>query len=392
MTVNTEVQQRFGRYEIVRYLGGGMSRVYEARDTVLNRSVALKLLAEEVALDGEARTRFLREAQFASRVESDHVVRIYDFGEMNGHLFLVSELLRGSDLRAVLREGTLSNASECLKILVQMADGLSAIHQQGIVHRDIKPDNIHIERNGRVRLMDFGVARSEALNLTRTGVTMGTPYYMAPEQVQAARIDCRTDLYSFGIVAYEMLAGRRPITGDTVAALFHKILNEPLDLQPLENAKCPKALITLVASCSAKRIEDRPKSAEQVANELRTILRDMPTGSLAATAPTGELRPRSRTPWMIALIAFAVLLIIGVLLSRPRKARDPVTTTHADPAKTFEPPMHRKTLVQSSSGKSVPDPTTRGRQQPRPSLGKEKSVNPFQDHSAPPPQGPFVDH
>ncbi len=394
MPVDSEVPPRFGRYEIVRYLGGGMSRVYEARDTVLNRSVALKLLADDMALDNEARTRFLREARFASGVESDHVVKIYDFGEMNGHLFLVSELLRGSDLRAVLREGTLNSVSENLKVLLQVADGLAAIHQHGIVHRDIKPDNIHIERNGRVRLMDFGVARSEDLNLTRTGVTMGTPYYMAPEQILAERVDCRTDLYSFGIVAFEMLAGHRPVVGDTVAALFHKTLHEPLDLQPLENAKCPRALIALIASCSAKQIEDRPKSAEEVATKLRAILNDAATVSIdtAATTATRKFQPTSGTLLVIALVAVAVVLVMGALLLNPRKAGGPVTKNHAEQAKASEAPTQRQTTGQISSNKRVSETTGRENKQSGTSAQKQKSTNPFQDESVPPPPGPFVEH
>lgn len=392
MPVDSDVPRRFGRYEIVRYLGGGMSSVYEARDTLLDRSVALKLLTSESALDEEARARFLREARFASGVESDYVVRVYDFGEMNGHLFLVSEYLRGSDLRSVLREGTLKNIPERLQILLQIAEGLAAIHRHGIVHRDIKPDNIHIEHNGRVRVMDFGVARSENLNLTRTGVTMGSPYYMAPEQILAERVDCRTDLYSFGIVAFELLTGHRPIAGDTVAALFHKTLYQPLDLQPLKNANCPMALIALIAACSAKRIEDRPKSAEDVATNLRMILNDTADVSMNSEV-LRTTRANSRTGWLIALAAFAVLLIMGgILLLNPRNGGTRVTKKHIEQPQTSQTPSQRQTTVQSGSNKRVSEPIGQARTQPDPAAQKQTSANPFRDDSVPPPPGPFVEH
>ena len=279
-----ELPARIGKYELLELLGGGMSRVYRARDTVIGRSVVVKILTESAAQDPEAKARFLREAQVAGNLTHDNVISVYDFGEEQGRPYMVMEFLRGEDLRSLIKSSRIGDLNFRLRIALQLARALEYIHSNKIVHRDIKPENIQVTGSGVVKLMDFGIAKAENSQLTRPGFTLGTPFYMAPEQVRGQEITNRADIYAFGVLLFELLSGVRAIEGDTVERIFYEILYKPLDLTPLETAGVPQPLPDLVALCTAKDPAQRPRSFGDVCATLERILRRLEQGP--ATSPS----------------------------------------------------------------------------------------------------------
>ena len=199
---------QIGKYQILEQVGeGAMGVVYRATDPVLNRTVAIKVMSEALARNDDLRGRFLREAQAAGSLQHPNVVTIYDFGEVNGHLYIAMEFVEGEDLESILRKNVALAIGDKLDIIIDVLGGLAYAHRHGIVHRDIKPANIRIDGEGRARIMDFGIAHLSSSDLTRTGVMVGTPAYMAPEQIVGGGISAATDLFSVGAVLYELLTG-----------------------------------------------------------------------------------------------------------------------------------------------------------------------------------------
>jgi serine/threonine-protein kinase len=288
-----QLPARIGKYELEEFLGGGMSQVYRARDTVIGRTVAVKILIEPGCEDAEAKARFLAEARMAGNLSHDNILRIYDFGEdEQHHPFMVMEFLRGEDLRHAIQNGHTGDLRNKLKIALQVARALAYIHTQKIVHRDIKPENVHINTAGVAKLMDFGIAKTEGLAMTRTGYVLGTPYYMAPEQVTGQGITEQVDVYAFGVLLFELLAGVKPIQGDAVERIFYSILNEPLQLEPLYQANVPQSLCELIARCTAKKPQDRPQGFPPLIAELERLIADQDAPTIALTAmPQVEAAP-----------------------------------------------------------------------------------------------------
>jgi len=208
------------RYEILKSLGeGGMGAVYKARDHELDRMVALKVIRPELAGHPDILRRFKQELILARQVTHKNVVRIFDLGTADGRKFITMDFIEGSDLKSIINERGKIPAVEAVPIVQQICRGLEAAHLEGVVHRDLKPQNIMVDDAGRVWLMDFGLARSMELSgLTRTGVLMGTPDYMSPEQARAERVEAQSDLFSLGIIFFEMLTGRLPFQADTLMA------------------------------------------------------------------------------------------------------------------------------------------------------------------------------
>jgi eukaryotic-like serine/threonine-protein kinase len=263
---------RVGKYELEQFLGGSMARVYRARDSVLGRRVALKLLSDAGMADAEAKARFLQEARVASSIRHENIIGVYDFGEEQGRPYIVMEFVEGETLRDAIRSGHLGDLQGRLNIALAIGRALDHIHSRKIIHRDLKPENIHIDSEGKARLMDFGIAKAEGVQLTRAGFTLGTPYYMPPEQVLGKPLTPQADVYAFGILLYELVTGVRPIAGGSVDQIFHAILSEPLDMKPLRELKLPAALNLLIERCTAKQAEQRPAGLGGVCADLQRLL------------------------------------------------------------------------------------------------------------------------
>jgi TolB-like protein/predicted Ser/Thr protein kinase len=321
---------RIGHYAISRKLGaGGMGVVYEAYDDRLQRTVALKMMLN-LDQDQTARQRFWREARAAASVNHPNICQIYDVGEEKGNLFIAMELLEGEPLTDLLARGPMS-IDQAVPIAVEMLAALGAIHGRGIVHRDLKPSNVFITRHG-VKLLDFGLARPEMdraidpeLGLTRTGIVMGTPHYMAPEQVNNEPIDARTDLFAAGSILFEMLAGRPAFNGKSVVAILHSTLTE----QPpaLTGSAAVAAVDRVIRHALAKRPCERPASAEAMADELNAVRGVDGTKSRAMAQPLTRvvvlpfrvLRPDPETDFLAYSLADAIttsLTGIGSLVVR----------------------------------------------------------------------------
>ena len=298
-----ELPANLGKYELLEFLGGGMSHVYRARDTAIGRQVAIKILTPEACQDPDAKARFLQEARMAGNIEHENIIRIHDYGEEQGRPFIVMEFLVGEDLRHAIRENHAGDTANRLRIALDIARALQYIHSKKIIHRDIKPDNVHIDASGKVKLMDFGIAKAEGLHLTRTGFAVGTPYYMSPEQVRGEPATESMDIYAFGILLFELLTGQKPVEGDTLERLFYAILNEPLKPEPMVRAGAPAAIVDLVLRCTAKKPEGRPRSFTQVIAEIEKVTRKE-----AASAPPPSVSPVAGRP--VALIGAVIAVVL----------------------------------------------------------------------------------
>jgi serine/threonine-protein kinase len=318
-----QLPARIGKYELQEFLGGGMARVYRARDTVIGRTVAVKILTEEGCADEDAKSRFLQEARLAGNITHDNIISIYDFGEDGeGRPFMVMEFLKGEDLRQAIKDGSAGDTRNKLRIALDIGRALEHIHTQNIVHRDIKPDNVHITDAGAVKLMDFGISKLQNSTRTTTGVVMGTPYYMAPEQVLGKNIGPLVDVYAFGVLLFELMTGSRPIVGDTVERIFYQILQEQLNVEPMRQAGIPEPIVDLVRRCTEKDPAQRPQGFGAVCMRIRAIMHDW-------DAPT---RP-ARKPRLIPAVVGVMLIALAGAYFGLKALRTPAGT-----APKTEPP------------------------------------------------------
>ncbi len=270
-----DLPARIGKYELQEFLGGGMSHVYRAQDTVLGRTVAVKILTESGCADPETKARFLQEARTAGSFTHDNIISVFDFGEDQGRPFIIMEFLRGESLRDAIKNEHTGDLRSKLNIALQVSRSLDYIHAKRIIHRDIKPDNIHLDLQSRVKLMDFGIAKSHNVALTRVGFTLGTPYYMAPEQVLGQQVTPLVDVYAFGILLFELFTGTKPIGGDSIDKVFMQILQEPLNLEPLRQAGAPQSIVELVERCTAKMPQQRIQGFGAIMVELERMLEEL---------------------------------------------------------------------------------------------------------------------
>jgi tetratricopeptide (TPR) repeat protein/predicted Ser/Thr protein kinase len=284
-----------GRYQVIEELGrGGMGRVYKVHDTELNEKVALKLLRPEVAADAETVERFRRELKSARAVVHKNVCRMFDIGRAAGTPYITMEYVHGEDLKRLIRKIGVMPAGRAVSIARQVADGLAEAHAQGIVHRDLKPQNIMVDEAGAARIMDFGIARSlEKKSITGAGIMIGTPEYMSPEQVEGKPVDARSDIYSLGIILYEMTTGRVPFEGDTPFTVGVKHKSEP-PRDPREfNPALPPDLAALILRSLEKDPDKRFPTAGALIEELSRIEQSLPTTE--RVAPPRRERTRTRT-------------------------------------------------------------------------------------------------
>jgi Tol biopolymer transport system component len=311
---------RLGPYEILGPLGaGGMGEVYRARDTRLERAVAIKVLPARLSNDSVALARFAREAKAVAALSHPSIVAIFDFGTSDGISYAVTELLEGETLRARLARGALP-VRKAVEWAIQIAHGLGAAHEKGIVHRDLKPENLFLTNGGRAKILDFGLARHTPIlqtgdmssptvtGYTEPGTVLGTVAYMSPEQVRGLVADARSDIFAFGVVLFEMLCGRRPFVGDSAAETMAAILTkDPPELAEV-NRGLPPGLERIVHHCLEKRPEQRFQSSYDLAFDLEAV--STSSGKSAVLVSHRTMRGRravSAIAWMVAGIALATL-------------------------------------------------------------------------------------
>ena len=282
------------RYEILSPLGkGGMGMVYKAHDRMLDEAVAIKVLRAEFANTPDMAKRFRHEIKLARKVSHRNVCRIHEYGEDQGIRYISMEYVEGTDLKQAARDrGGWLGADEGFDVTIQSGDGLQAIHDVGIVHRDLKTTNIMRDARGLVRLMDFGIAkiegadRSTGAGLTTTGQIMGTPEYMSPEQCLGDKIDHRSDIYALGIVIYELFTGAVPFRGDTPVATLFKHIQDPVPFEGPWAARIPMAVVPVLRKALAKNRADRFASAQAMADALRQAQQRTASGVASDDAPT----------------------------------------------------------------------------------------------------------
>lgn len=350
-----------GRYQLTRRIAiGGMGEVWEANDLVIGRSVALKILKDEYTDDPNFLERFRAEARHAARVNHEGIANVYDYGEEENSAYLVMELVPGEALSTILERQKVLSTDQVLDIVAQTASALQAAHSVGLVHRDIKPGNLLITPDHRVKITDFGIARiADQVPLTATGQVMGTVQYISPEQASGQAATASTDIYSLGIVAFEALAGHRPFTGESQVAIAMAQINEPPPELPSTVAE---PVQNLVYSCLEKKAENRPASAAHLSRAARAIRRgdivaaiasvpqvlgdneleslqqddDLNTTQVLDQLAGRDTRPtvvQSQSPWtwpLVALIGLLAIVLIGTLvavLMQPSQQPNPDPTT-----------------------------------------------------------------
>ena len=337
-----------GRYEIVRSLGqGGMGMVYLARDRTLDEPIAIKVLRPDFARDPSMAQRFKSEIKLARRVRHRNVAAIHDFGEDSGLLFISMEFIDGVDLKQVLRQKGAFPPAEAYELAIQITEGLQAVHDAGVIHRDLKTPNIMVDAKGVARLMDFGIAKQhiEGAATTGTGHILGTPEYMSPEQAQGKKVDFRTDIYAMGIVVYELFTGKVPFRGETPIATILKHIQEPPTLEGPAAPALPPSLIPVLKRCLAKDPGGRYESAPELAEALRQARTPLRKQELLSTevlqAPTlrREKAGSGSRPMVIGLVAVAAVILGAYLALRNKAPVDaPVAPPETTLAATSSPP------------------------------------------------------
>jgi len=306
--------ESYGRYRIIDELGRGtMGVVYKAHDPQIDRLVALKVLRPDRVTSKDFVARFLKEARAIGRLSHPHIVTIYDVGEDHGTIYIAMEYLQGEPFNVVVRSGRLSLV-ESLDIARQVAETLDYAHRQGIVHRDIKPSNIILADGNQVKLTDFGIARIEDASSafqTQAGEILGTPVYMSPEQVMGQTVDGRSDLFSLGVIFYEMISGSRPFGGNSIAAIFRAITQDQPVPPEQKNPFIPKVLSEMVLKCLAKPPEQRFQTGRQLADALTSMVPVLQPTDLPSQGPKRSALHRRPLVLIGGLAVF--LVVIGLV-------------------------------------------------------------------------------
>lgn len=281
-----------GRYEIIGELGqGAMGIVYKAKDPLIDRILAIKTISLNLAMDEKAEyeARFYQEAKAAGRLSHPNIVTVFDVGKSGDVAYIAMEFLQGRELRDILNEGQRLPVSQVLDIVMQVALGLAYAHEHGIVHRDVKPSNIMVIRDGHVKITDFGIARMASSTVqTQAGVVLGSPKYMSPEQVLGKSIDQRSDIFSLGVMLYEMLTGQPPFVGDTINAVMYQTMNAVPPPPSALNSEVPAMLNFIITKALAKGLDDRYQNAKEFADDLRACRDALPRPSARVEAAKSQ--------------------------------------------------------------------------------------------------------
>ena len=392
------VGSTISHYKILSEVGrGGMGVVYKATDTKLERTVALKFLAAHAIEDPEHKARFVREAKAAARLDHQNICPVYEIDEADGQMFLAMAFIEGQTVKAKIAQRPLK-LDEALDIAIQTAQGLQAAHQNEVVHRDIKPANLMLTKDGQVKVMDFGLAQlAEASKLTKTQTMLGTPAYMSPEQTRREPTDHRTDVWSLGVVIYEMVTGRLPFEGERQEAVVYAIGNEEPEPITALRAGLPMELERIVGKALAKEPEERYQRAEDILVDLRslgkklasgksTVLRPQPAAApIQAPSEDLGLRRKLRLAWVAAAVAALVALAVSFVHFRETLPEAPLRRF------AFTP----ESLYETSGGRVAISPNGRhivyvaggeetklwvrdlDREEPRELAGTEGAVRPF---------------
>ncbi len=317
------------RFEILQLLGqGGMGAVYKARDNELERLVALKLIRPDLASHPEILRRFKQELILAREVTHRNVIRIFDLGQAKGIKFITMEYVEGRDLRALIHEKGKMSAEEAVPIVIQISAALEAAHHAGVVHRDLKPQNILLDKDNRVYVMDFGIARSlETPGMTQTGALMGTPEYMSPEQAKGEKVDARSDLFALGIIFYEMLTGISPFKAETAMAMMFKRTQERATPLAQMNIGVPPVVSDIVSKCLEIKPDERYQTARAIVDDLELWKGGAPRGTIV---PVGR-RLRYTPAWKKYLavgVPVVLLLAVGAFVFRSKL---PFTSSSSGP-------------------------------------------------------------
>lgn len=282
---------QLGRYEVLGELGqGAMGIVYKAKDPLIDRVVAIKTINLGLALDEkeEYEERFYQEAKAAGRLNHPNIVTIYDVGRSGDVAYIAMEFLQGRELRDIMNESGLLPVDQVLDIIAQVALGLAYAHEHGIVHRDVKPSNIMVIRDGHAKITDFGIARMASSSVrTQTGMVLGSPKYMSPEQVMGKAIDQRSDVFSLGVMLYEMLTGQTPFQGENVNAIMYQTLNAIPAAPNTLNPAVPEMINFIIAKALAKGVDDRYQNAKDLATDLRACRDTLPRSSQSMDISAG---------------------------------------------------------------------------------------------------------
>jgi serine/threonine protein kinase len=361
-----------GKYHIIELIGeGAMGVVYRANDSVLDRTVAIKVMNESIARQDDLRKRFLHEAQAAASLQHPNVVCIYDLGDFNGHLFIAMEFIQGVDLEKLLETGEPIALQARLDIVIDVLTGLTFAHKRGIIHRDIKPANIRVTEDGRAKIMDFGVAHLSSSSMTSTGSFLGTPSYMAPEQITEGKTSPATDIFAVGGVLYQLLTQLRPFEAPTLQNLFFRIITEtPKPVSELVPG-LPPALDRIVAKAMAKEPSDRYATALEMANDLSNVRSKLSGPSYPASVSLSasvsgaieQARKKSRNrsrhfAFAGAGAVFAVAVLIGwSQLAKPRNSSSVVDqSTAAGTNPSTLPTENASAPIASPSGNATATP------------------------------------
>jgi serine/threonine protein kinase/tetratricopeptide (TPR) repeat protein len=328
-----------GRYQIIEELGkGGMGKVYKANDTDIKEKVAIKLIKPEISTDKKTIERFQNELKFARKIRHKNVCQMYDLNKEEGNYYITMEFVDGEDLKSFIRRSGQLTVGKTIAIAKQICAGLTEAHSLGVIHRDLKPSNIMIDKDGNARIMDFGIARSlKGKGITGAGMIIGTPEYMSPEQVDGKETDQRSDIYSLGVILYEMLTGRLPFEGDTPLSIAVQQRSDPPKNPRVYNVQIPDDLAQTILKCMGKEKSERYQKAEDLFDALDNVEQGIPSTEHVIHKPIPKTSKEitislSTKRIFLPILVVVVIAIIGLFLWRPWAPKGDAPVSAAKPS------------------------------------------------------------